>query len=113
VSPGSQSKPGIRTRSARRGRGSAGTNLTAWRSYAGSFRQSVGAAGCFRASRTGPQRILPAQVRPEFAATRFQWSGGCFRERYDAELLMCQLTELGVMKHSVHSRPAPPHRYRR
>jgi len=32
----------------------------------------------------------------EFAATRFRWSGGCFHERYDAELLMRQLTEMGV-----------------
>ena len=39
-------------------------------------------------------------MRTEFADTRFQWSGGCLRERYDAELLMCQLTEMGVMKHS-------------
>jgi len=39
-------------------------------------------------------------VRTEFAATCCQWSGGCLRERYDAELLMCQLTKMGVMKHS-------------
>jgi len=44
--------------------------------------------------------ILQAQMSTEFADTRFRWSGGCFRERYDAELLMCQLTEMGVMKHS-------------
>ena len=43
--------------------------------------------------------ILQAQMSTEFADPRFQWSGGYFRERYDAELLMCQLTEMGVMKH--------------
>ncbi len=37
----------------------------------------------------------------ESADTRRSWSRGRFRDRYDAELLRCQLTDLEVMKHSA------------